>query len=118
MGVSIGGTSCVFIINFIFLIFPVFHGVGGVGGKFAISKYILRIGVSGAIILGEIIEGISAGCVINRAGVDCNIIITFLFLLFLVFLGVGEVGREFAISQSIWEIGVSEARILGGSIGG
>ena len=33
-----GGVKCVFIINFIFLLFMDFHGGGGVGVKFAISQ--------------------------------------------------------------------------------
>ena len=32
------GVKCVFIINFIFLLFMDFYGGGGVGGKFAISQ--------------------------------------------------------------------------------
>ena len=33
-----GGVNCSFIINFIFLLFLDFYGVGGVGGKFDISQ--------------------------------------------------------------------------------
>ena len=33
-----GGVNCNFIINFILLLFLVFHGVGGLGGEFKISK--------------------------------------------------------------------------------
>ena len=32
-----GDVKCFFIINFVFLLFLVFHGGGGVGDKFAIS---------------------------------------------------------------------------------
>ena len=33
-----GGIKCVFIINFIYLLFMVFHDGGGVGGKFVILQ--------------------------------------------------------------------------------
>ena len=33
-----GGVKYVFIVNFMILLFLVFHGVFGVGGKFAISQ--------------------------------------------------------------------------------
>ena len=36
-----GGADCNFFISFMFLLFPIFHGVGGVGavvGKFEISQ--------------------------------------------------------------------------------
>ena len=33
-----GGVYCKFIINFLFLLFLVFYGGGGLGGEFAISR--------------------------------------------------------------------------------
>ena len=41
---------------------------------------------------------ISASCVGVRSGFDCNFIINF-YPFFMVFSGVGGVGREFVISQ-------------------
>ena len=48
----------------------VFHGGGRVGGEFAISQQIWGIGVSGDIILGGRVEGISVRYVRFRGGVD------------------------------------------------
>ena len=47
----------------------IFRGVGGVGGNFAISQWILEIGVGGASILGGSILGINNGCVGVEGGV-------------------------------------------------
>ena len=96
----------------------VYYGGGWVGGKFATFKIIWRIGVSGASILGGIIEAIRDGNVRDRGDVDCNFIINFMFLLVLNFHCVSWLGRKFAISQWIWGIGVSRDRILGGIIKG
>ena len=67
--------------------------------------------------MGEIIWVISARFVRVQGGVNCNFIINYLFLHFMVFCGVGGVGREFVISQEIWKIGVSGARIVVGRFG-
>ena len=42
---------------------------------------------------------ISVGCIGGRDGVDCNFIVNYIFLLFLVFGDVGGLGGEFAISR-------------------
>ena len=115
--VSCVGVKCIFIINFIFPLFLVFCGGGGVGVKFAISQRIWGIGVSGSSILGIIIGGVSTGYVGGRGCLYFNFIINFLFLVFLGFYGVGGVGIKFSISRWIWEIGVGVSRILVGSIG-
>ena len=48
--------------------------------------------------LSQKLRGIISGCVRGRGGVDCNFVISFIFLLFLVFCSGGGVGGEFAIS--------------------
>ena len=68
--------------------------------------------------MGGSIGGIRVGFVSGRGGTNCNFIINFIFLNFLVFHCVGGVGGKFSISQKIWEIGVNEAIILGRIIGG
>ena len=78
-----GFVDCNFIIYFILPLFLVFHGIGGVGGEFAISQLIWEIGVSGARILGGSIRGISDGFFGVRAGVDFVNVIHFLYVTFL-----------------------------------
>ena len=64
------GVYCNFIIHFLFLLFLVFHGAGGVGGEFAISQLIWGILVSGSSILVVSPGGISTRCIGRRGGVD------------------------------------------------
>ena len=75
-----GGLSIVTLSSIFFYIFMVFHGSGGVGGKFTISKLIWVIGVVGAIILGSSIRGISFGCV--GVGVVSILSLSAMFLMF------------------------------------
>ena len=65
------GVYCNFIIHFLFLLFLVFHGAGGVGGEFTISQLIWGILVSGSSILVVSPGGISTRFIGGRGGVDC-----------------------------------------------
>ena len=75
-----GGLSIVTLSSIFSPIFMVFHGSGGVGGKFTISKLIWVIGVGGARILRSSIRVISVGCI--GAGVVSILSLSAMFFMF------------------------------------